>query len=261
MGVPNWTTKQQKIISFSNVCLTMAPYKEIGRRIAKIRTDLGLFQSDLATLIGVKKNRITSVEVGRSRASGTILRAISCAMNVPIQEILPDPKEIYDISLATKADYCLRDEPLLTLCDREGENSFRLAVGKNIHAIRHQQQLRQQDVAERIQPGVVSHGTLINYLGRIERGIGQTDIFFLMLLAYVLEASLEDILPQFKIDRLQGFLRTLKPRDAIAIAYFIEHGKGTDLMTAIQSRMPFWTVSYQGEGGSGGDRARFFSDF
>jgi len=76
----------------------MVPHKtnkfffELGENLAAIRTEAGLTQGQLASLIGVNQPVLASYEIGRRRIPIPVLIKIAEALNTYVEDILPIKK-------------------------------------------------------------------------------------------------------------------------------------------------------------------------
>ena len=61
--------------------------KQLGKRVAKLREDKGLTQSQLSALINKDFQSISRIENGRVNASGYILKEIADALGVDINKL------------------------------------------------------------------------------------------------------------------------------------------------------------------------------
>ena len=77
-----------------------------GNQIAKIRSEQGLSQEQLADLVSVAPSRISKMEHGQVNSKLTTLLALSIALNVTVDELVrkPEPDD---------AAYLLTFRPLL----------------------------------------------------------------------------------------------------------------------------------------------------
>ena len=66
----------------------MIDYKQIGQRIQKARTDLGLTQDTLAEMIQVSTNYLSKIETGREKPNLEMLGKISVAADVSLSALL-----------------------------------------------------------------------------------------------------------------------------------------------------------------------------
>lgn len=65
----------------------------LGTRIAQLRKEQGLTQTQLAELLGVSQQTITSFEKGRRRVAVSALTTIARALAVSVEELLGDEKQ------------------------------------------------------------------------------------------------------------------------------------------------------------------------
>ncbi len=69
---------------------TSAFLKRLGERIAKLRSDAGLTQQQLATGAGVTTKFASEVERGKTNVSILVLRGMASAMNVSLSQLFAD---------------------------------------------------------------------------------------------------------------------------------------------------------------------------
>ena len=62
----------------------------LGKRLAHIRSLRGLSQQELAQRVNVVQVVISNYEVGKLRISAEVALRLAAALEVPIQELLPD---------------------------------------------------------------------------------------------------------------------------------------------------------------------------
>lgn len=62
--------------------------QQIGERIRKFRTELGLSQKELAEKLGVAQNTVAQYEKGTSKLSIEVLYYLTLALNTTADEIL-----------------------------------------------------------------------------------------------------------------------------------------------------------------------------
>jgi transcriptional regulator with XRE-family HTH domain len=77
----------------NGVLVTMTPeetafFKELGSRIAALRKDRGLTQTQLGEMIGVSQQQVVSFEKGRRRVPVSTLPKLSRALGVAVEELI-----------------------------------------------------------------------------------------------------------------------------------------------------------------------------
>jgi len=73
--------------------VTMTPeetafFKDLGARIAALRRDRGLTQTQLGEMIGVSQQQIVSFEKGRRKVPASALPKLSRALGVTVEELI-----------------------------------------------------------------------------------------------------------------------------------------------------------------------------
>lgn len=66
-------------------------FKAFGQRIANLRKQRGLTQSDLAAALGLDQTAVASYEVGRRRVPLSLLPKLAQALGVSAAEIIEEP--------------------------------------------------------------------------------------------------------------------------------------------------------------------------
>jgi transcriptional regulator with XRE-family HTH domain len=62
--------------------------EEFGERLAKLRKEQGLTQTQLAEMLGVSQQQVASFEAGRRRVTIAMLPSVARALGVSIEELL-----------------------------------------------------------------------------------------------------------------------------------------------------------------------------
>jgi transcriptional regulator with XRE-family HTH domain len=65
--------------------------KELGQNIKNARKDAGLFQSDLAEVLGLKQPAFSHIENGINALSVEDLCSIAKALNIDLKKLIPKP--------------------------------------------------------------------------------------------------------------------------------------------------------------------------
>ncbi len=65
-------------------------YEQLGRRIAKLRTDRGLTQEALGEGTEISANYVAKIEIGRAKPTLDALGQIADALDVPLWRLLVD---------------------------------------------------------------------------------------------------------------------------------------------------------------------------
>ena len=63
-------------------------YLTVGRRVADLRVDCGLTQSDVATACGLTRSSIANLEAGRQRVPAHVLATIAGLFDVRLADLL-----------------------------------------------------------------------------------------------------------------------------------------------------------------------------
>lgn len=63
-------------------------FQELGSRIATLRKDRGLTQTQLGEMIGVSQQQVVSFEKGRRKVPVSALPKLSKALGVPVEELI-----------------------------------------------------------------------------------------------------------------------------------------------------------------------------
>lgn len=66
-------------------------FKQLGARIAQLRKERGLTQTQLAELLGLTQQMVASYEVGRRRVPVSLLLAVADALTISIEELIGRP--------------------------------------------------------------------------------------------------------------------------------------------------------------------------
>ena len=66
-------------------------FKQLGARIAQLRKERGLTQTQLAELLGLTQQMVASYEVGRRRVPVSLLLAAADALTISIEELIGRP--------------------------------------------------------------------------------------------------------------------------------------------------------------------------
>lgn len=77
----------------NGVLITMTPeetafFQELGLRIATLRKDRGLTQTQLGEMIGVSQQQVVSFEKGRRKVPASALPRLSKALGVSVEELI-----------------------------------------------------------------------------------------------------------------------------------------------------------------------------
>lgn len=96
----------------------------IGERIREIRKSKNLLQSDLAEKAGISRVAIGNYERGDRVPNADILSAIAIALNVPISDLIIDPKNISEEK--SKIDKKIQDNiiKLIQYCGFQIEKEY-----------------------------------------------------------------------------------------------------------------------------------------
>lgn len=87
--------------------------KEVfGRNLRRLREKRGLYQKDLAELIGIKRNSISNYENGKQIPDALILKSIADFFNTTIDALLKDADAVADAAIVESKDIiiALNDE-------------------------------------------------------------------------------------------------------------------------------------------------------
>ncbi|MCP4285410.1 MAG: helix-turn-helix domain-containing protein [Gammaproteobacteria bacterium] len=63
-------------------------YQQLGKRVAQLRKDQGLTQTQLAEILGISQQTMAHYEVGRLRVAVAMLPALAKALAVSIEELM-----------------------------------------------------------------------------------------------------------------------------------------------------------------------------
>lgn len=63
-------------------------FKQLGARIAQLRKERGLTQTQLAEILGLTQQMVASYEVGRRRVPVSLLPAIADALTISVEELI-----------------------------------------------------------------------------------------------------------------------------------------------------------------------------
>ena len=80
-------------------------YEELGQRIQRARRKRGLTQASLASAVGLTRTSIVNVEKGRQKLLAHTVVALSHALDLRFDELLPNPLN------GAGVDELLRDRP------------------------------------------------------------------------------------------------------------------------------------------------------
>jgi transcriptional regulator with XRE-family HTH domain len=71
-------------------------YEDVGRRLRRVRTEAGLTQQDLADAVGLSRASIANMEAGRQPFPAHMLFALARALDVTVENLLPDTSVLDD---------------------------------------------------------------------------------------------------------------------------------------------------------------------
>lgn len=68
-------------------------FVDLGKRIATLRKEQGLSQVQLGEMLGVSQQKISHIEVGRSRVPLSLLPSLARALAVSVEELLGEERK------------------------------------------------------------------------------------------------------------------------------------------------------------------------
>lgn len=232
MRVDNyWTEKNLAVATLAETDKSPALYRQIGARIAQVREENGLAQTELAQLVGINRHRVFDLESGRltSRVDALLIHTIAVALGVSVFELLPQTGLILD--LASKNKIFIENSKTLTLYNEQDLLFFRSQLARVLYLRRIKKQLTPTELANILGKGQ----NLARIICKIETGRAVADIFLLLAFASVLEIPLEELFPPIKINRIGALVKSFHLQDVLLLEKILET-KFDDFMEAISQR-------------------------